>query len=677
MDTRYPRQSREGSQRNGRRRAPRAIAAMVAATVAFTCGAVGVGAFFDSLTSNANNVLTALKVNAEGTVTATAPGTNVNVSWPADTLSDGTTATTFYVLRSGVLAGGTCAGLLSPTTTSCIDTSVPAGTYTYSVVPNYSGTANSVEWTGTSGTSGSVRVYSNATISFSAVGSHTLTIPAGVLTVAYTLVGAGGGGSQGAGGGPGGDGALQSGTLTLSSNSMGTTLTVWLGAGGGAGGTTGGTGCAGSGYGQGGGTGSHSSGGAGGGASCIYLSGSPSSPIAVAGAGGGGGGTGTAAGGAGNGGSLTNPNTNVGSAGGNGSAGATGGGGGSTQTVNLSFPFTSTNTGGGAGSGDNSGAHGAPSGASAGSSSSNVGGGGGDGSGSNGAGGGGGGGWASGGGGAGGKTGTSGAGGGGSGYSGGAQLNGVNYTLAVSSITEGGDSAVGAGIGGAAKADGEPGYATFTGAGISSPLVYSATSSATTWTSSSAKGVTFPSGTNAGDLLFLLLETNVNTAPGTPTGWTSVADQGSTAPYRFTVWWKLAAVADGGQVTLTPPGGASAAAGWVVRYTRDGGYPPNPAVATSTVQKGTAAASTSFTPAPDVTTNQPYATVISIVGVKAANTLSLGSAHSFTLENQTSAGSLAVGFADQLVPTTAGSDTSPTWSQSSSATWGWATAAFY
>jgi hypothetical protein len=117
---------------------------------------------------------------------------------------------------------------------------------------------------------------------------------------------------------------------------------------------------------------------------------------------------------------------------------------------------------------------------------------------------------------------------------------------------------------------------------------------------------------------------------------------------------------------------------WVVRYIRDGGYPPNPAVATATVQQGTASASSTLTPNPDDTTNQAFATVVSIAAIKATNTLSLSAAQGFAFRNQTNSGGVALGLADQFVPTSGGTDTSPTWSQSGTAAiWAWTTVAFY
>jgi hypothetical protein len=263
-----------------------------------------------------------------------------------------------------------------------------------------------------------------ATILFSTTGSHSITVPAHVTSVNFTLAGAGGAG-QGATGGSGG---IVSGAINLPDSSSATTLTVVVGGGGATSrtGGSGGTGCAAGGA---GGSGSPAGGG-GGGATCVYVT--SGSPIAVAG---GGGGSGDKAGGNGSGG-------NNGTAGTDGTGGNTGGGGGSTSPLN----------GGAAGAKGTGG-----NGTTAGGTLGGAGGTGGDNAGSGQGGGGGGGGYASGGGGGGTKqNNSSSGGGGGSGYSGGAgSITVTNVTTSTASN------------GGAASTAGGNGSATFTGAGIS------------------------------------------------------------------------------------------------------------------------------------------------------------------------------------------------------------------
>jgi hypothetical protein len=212
-------------------------------------------------------------------------------------------------------------------------------------------------------------------------------------------------------------------------------------------------------------------------------------------------------------------------------------------------------------------------------------------------------------------------------------------------------------------------------------LVYSATGTATTFTTAGAYTVNYPTGTNTSDLLFLVVENSANNVPTTPTGWTLLTDQSVTSPQalNFAFYWKLAAGET--SVSVTDTGTSTGASAWVVRYVRPGGYPPIPVSATAAVGAGNAAASATLTPSPDVTTNLANATVISIVAIRAANTLSLSTPHGFAFENTVTStpgsASLALGVGDQFVPTVGGSDTSPTWSQTGTAAqWAWVTVAF-
>jgi hypothetical protein len=477
-------------------------------------------------------------------------------------------------------------------------------------------------------------------------GTYTLLVPAATTSFTFTLTGAGGGGSSSAGG----SGGSVSGAITLASNPSGTTLTVVVGGGGGSSGTagTGGTGCAAGGA---GGAGTTTAGAGGGGATCVYST--SGQPIVVAGGGGGGAGTGgqsaNSTPGAGAAGSGTTPaSTGVNDSsgtdkGGAGGASGTGGAGGSgcASACNGSAGGTAGAAGGAGGGGKISG------------------------------GGGGGGGFASGGGGGGGQTvgsvSDSGAGGGG-----GCGSSAGQTGFTVSGVTTGTGSGTQGG-GGAASTNGSSGYAVF-GLGTSSPLVYESRGTATTWSASSAaKSVSYPSGTQTDDLLFLVLENTANSASPTVSGWTKIADEGQTS-FHFTLWWKLSAGET--SVSVTPTASSTMTA-WVVDINRTSGYPPNPAVATTTVQQGNAAAASTLTPSPNVTTNQAFATVISFAGIKAANTLSLSTAQGFTFQSQTNSGGVALGIATQFVAASGGSDTSPTWSQSgTAAVWGWATVAF-
>jgi Bacterial Ig-like domain len=84
----------------------------------------------------------ATTVDAGGTPSATLSGRTVELTWPAVTLSNGVAVTSYLVRRydwTGVveqtIASGTCA--VPAATTSCSETDVPAGTWTYSVTPAF------------------------------------------------------------------------------------------------------------------------------------------------------------------------------------------------------------------------------------------------------------------------------------------------------------------------------------------------------------------------------------------------------------------------------------------------------------------------------------------------------------------------------------------------------------
>jgi hypothetical protein len=288
------------------------------------------------------------------------------------------------------------------------------------------------------------------TLSFVA-GVHTVTVPAHVTSVRFTLIGAGGGG--GFAGALGGAGASLQGTMTLPDSSSATGITVDVGAGGAS--TTGG-GLGGNGFGNGGQGGDPTQdGGGGGGGTAVYIV--STSPIAVAGGGGGGGGNGSdsaaGVGGAGTGGLMQNPGTSTAGSGGN--DGTThGGAGGVVTTTGSASPFSYTLALGAGGTG---GVAGSPATTSGGLCIGGIGASSKD-NGNAGGGGGGGGGLACGGGGAAGPSGISGGGGGGgAGYSGGSLGSNVDVTVSQISTGSSGGNSLTAGV---------DGSATFTGSGI-------------------------------------------------------------------------------------------------------------------------------------------------------------------------------------------------------------------
>ena len=382
---------------------------------------------------------------------------SLTITWSAP--SSGAVPSSYSVFRSATLGGTyakiTSGGCGAPATSGCVDNSGLSSStqYFYEVFA----VLGSNWTTATSSFSGTTASSSN-TLNFTTAGVHTLVVPAGTTSVAFTLAGAGGSGGSGVKvsgtnyqGGNGGAGGSISGTINLSSNTTGETLTVYVGAGGGSttgdntgsnngSGGAGGAGCGPSSYGAGGAgaQANYTVGGGGGGITCIYVSATPTSPIVIAGGGGGGAGFGDA-GGIGNGGPTANPGTSTGGVGTNPDPDASTGG---VSKTTASFPYTVTNTGGNGGtaSGETTGGKGGT-----GTGASNVGGVGGGTTNFNG-GGGGGGGYGSGGGGAGGGSGNnSGAGSGGAGYSGGAKVGtpSISYTVTVTSVGTGGAGGAG------------------------------------------------------------------------------------------------------------------------------------------------------------------------------------------------------------------------------------------
>ena len=416
-----------------------------------------------TLTSPANG---ATGVSVTPTFTGTAGQLTANTTRSADS-----TTVTVYVCsgtQSSCNAASVTLAQTLTTTESGGNWSVTASQDLFT--GSYTAQAAQSDGAGNTGTSAVHTFSTTVTLSQTTPGTYTLTVAPHVTSFQFTFkaAGGGGGGNTGRNGAAGG---LVSGTITIPDSATQTQFTVVIGGGGGGGsnnnGGSGGPGCAAGGAG-GGGTASADGGGGGGGATCIYLKGSPAGTIVAVGGGGGGAGGSSAGGtgGIGGGGPSTNPGSNCGTA----CNGAAGGGtetagGGGTTTTSGGFPFTVSNSGGAAGNGGSAGVGGTCSAGVCG-----AGGVGGDGGSKGFGGGGGGGGYASGGGGGGGGTNPGGGGGGGSAYTGGAQISGGNYTVSVTTATNGGGGAGGAGSSG--SGGGTPGTAgsfTFTGAGLIDP----------------------------------------------------------------------------------------------------------------------------------------------------------------------------------------------------------------
>ena len=110
---------------------------LLLAAVLVCCVAPGVASAAWSGTGTGNGQAVAAALPAGGTPTATVSGRSVTVSWAATTLlgqnADGYTITRYDSSGAAQSIGSGCSGTITALT--CTETSVPAGTWTYTVTP--------------------------------------------------------------------------------------------------------------------------------------------------------------------------------------------------------------------------------------------------------------------------------------------------------------------------------------------------------------------------------------------------------------------------------------------------------------------------------------------------------------------------------------------------------------
>ena len=195
----------------------------------------------------------------------------------------------------------------------------------------------------------------------------------------------------------------------------------------------------------------------------------------------------------------------------------------------------------------------------------------------------------------------------------------------------------------------------FAGAG---PVVGTTTSGIVT--------VGYPSGTEAGDLLVLVVVNGRNKAPRRLSGWSDVVSRGVGGAQDFHLY-SAQRIADGASsVSVDVDTGVEGVSLQVFRYDVPTGSAA-PIVRASQVQSGFSTTATSqLVPTPDIITTAP-ATAVSIVAVRANNSLSLvpGSAWSLRSASVATVGTTALAWA--LADTTVGTAatvTSPKWQQS-------------
>lgn len=198
---------------------------------------------------------------------------------------------------------------------------------------------------------------------------------------------------------------------------------------------------------------------------------------------------------------------------------------------------------------------------------------------------------------------------------------------------------------------------------------------------SSATVVSYPAGTTQGDILLVIARNARNKTISPPTGWTALVSQTNGSPASaFLVAWRVADAAS--STTFSINSSNDGAVAWIVRYSRTPGVTATPVVATATPVWGESTTTTSsFSLATPMTTNQPYATALTIASTITGTVPSLSSGSGYESRVGTTASASANSFtltlADLLSVTTNSQVSSPTWSSAiSTNTWQAVTIAF-
>lgn len=184
-------------------------------------------------------------------------------------------------------------------------------------------------------------------------------------------------------------------------------------------------------------------------------------------------------------------------------------------------------------------------------------------------------------------------------------------------------------------------------------------------TSAGIVNVAFPSGTEVGDFVVLVVVNGRNKAPRRPAGWSDVVSRGIGGAQDFHLY-SAQRIADGvNSVQVDIDTGVEGASLQVFRYDVPAGSMA-PIVRASQVQSGfSTTATTQLVPTPDIITTAP-ATAISIVAVRANNSLSLVPDSAWVLRSASSSTPGTTSLAWALADTTVGAAStivSPTWQQ--------------
>ena len=198
--------------------------------------------------------------------------------------------------------------------------------------------------------------------------------------------------------------------------------------------------------------------------------------------------------------------------------------------------------------------------------------------------------------------------------------------------------------------------------------VFASSGAVVTTTNSGIVDVPYPVGTEAGDLLLLVVVNGRNRAPTRTTGWTDVASRGigGASDFHLFVAQRIADTATSTQVTVD--GRVGGAALQVLRYDTLPGAPVPQLAALQQVAGDTVQAALQFVPSPDLVTTS-NATVLSVVAVRNQSEISVVAAGGWTRRVMATASPggvpLAWALADRFV-VQAGTVTSPTWQQAGS-----------
>jgi hypothetical protein len=213
---------------------------------------------------------------------------------------------------------------------------------------------------------------------------------------------------------------------------------------------------------------------------------------------------------------------------------------------------------------------------------------------------------------------------------------------------------------------------------------------ATNWTGGThaKKSVAYPSGTVSGDIVILVVVGNQEPGPATaitPSATWHGGDLGAGHANHGNVWWRVAGSET--HVTVTPSNHDGSSVAWVIAYNPVSGVTTTVATTTTCSGPGGGKYSCGYSSGATVTLTptmvKTKATTthnieISIAVVSHANTLSLSTTKTFTLEKTTKDTTTGdtIGVADKTVPKTT-TPTAPTWKQTGTAAdWVWVTLAF-